>query len=102
VDRTISPQALNEKLMHGDDIVLIDVRRKEDYDKDPGMIPGAEWRDPTHVEDWADRLTADKDIIIYCVRGGSVSNSIVDALLGKNLKAQFIEGGIEAWRNTGM
>ena len=47
---------------------------------------------------WKNKLDSNKDIVIYCVRGGSVSNSVVDALLAKGLKARFIEGGIEAWK----
>jgi rhodanese-related sulfurtransferase len=35
------------------------------------------------------------------VRGGSVSNAVVDALQAKGLKARFIEGGLEAWKATG-
>ena len=36
--------------------------------------------------------------MVYCVRGGSVSNRVVDHLQEKNVQARFIEGGIEAWK----
>lgn len=39
--------------------------------------------------------------MLYCVRGGSVSNSVVDALQAKGLNACFIEGGIEGWKAAG-
>jgi rhodanese-related sulfurtransferase len=35
------------------------------------------------------------------VRGGSVSNSVVDQLQAKGVKARFIEGGFEAWKASG-
>jgi rhodanese-related sulfurtransferase len=35
------------------------------------------------------------------VRGGSVSNSVVDQLQAKGVKARFIEGGFEAWKSSG-
>jgi rhodanese-related sulfurtransferase len=42
-----------------------------------------------------------QDVVIYCVRGGSVSNSVVDSLQAAGIKARFIEGGIEAWKAAG-
>jgi rhodanese-related sulfurtransferase len=46
-------------------------------------------------------LPKDQEIILYCVRGGAVSNSVVDALQAKGLQARFIEGGIEGWKAAG-
>ena len=61
----------------------------------------ASWQDPEQLAEWADSLPKDQDIVLYCVRGGSVSNSVVDALQAKGLKARFIEGGIEGWKAAG-
>ncbi len=96
--RTVKPSELKPILNRA---VLLDVRRKADYDSDTQTIPGAVWRDPEQVAQWSGQLPADKDIVIYCVRGGSVSNAVVDHLHAKNLKARFIEGGIEAWKKDG-
>lgn len=98
MNRTIKPSEVKSLLPRA---LVVDVRRKADYDSDPHKIPGATWRDPEQVAQWSNELPKDKDIVIYCVRGGSVSNSVVDHLQGKNLKARFIEGGIEAWRKEG-
>ena len=57
--------------------------------------------DPERVSEWSTELSRDLDIVLYCVRGGSVSNSVVDALQAKGLKAWNIEGGIEAWKSAG-
>lgn len=100
MNRTISPQELKTRV-GGDDIVVIDVRREADYVADPQALPGANWRNPEDVDQWAAALPADKEIVIYCVRGGSVSNAVVDRLRAGALNARFIEGGIEAWRNAG-
>jgi rhodanese-related sulfurtransferase len=35
------------------------------------------------------------------LRGGSVSNAVVDALDAQNLDACFVEGGIEGWKTAG-
>ena len=40
-------------------------------------------------------------MVLYCVRGGSVSNTVVDALQAKGVRARFIEGGIEGWKAAG-
>jgi len=39
----ISPEEL-KKLLEKGSVLLLDVRRKADYDADPGTIPGAAWR----------------------------------------------------------
>lgn len=95
MERTIKPEALKSQFA---DKHLIDVRRAADRDASSEQIPGATWHNPEQLTDWADSLPNDKDIVLYCVRGGSVSNGVVDALQAKGLKAQFIEGGIEAWK----
>lgn len=96
--RTIKPSEAKSIVKQA---LVVDVRRKSDYDSDSQKIPGAMWKDPEQVAQWSNELPKDKDIVIYCVRGGSVSNSVVDHLQGKNLKARFIEGGIEAWKKEG-
>jgi len=35
------------------------------------------------------------------VRGGSVSNSVLDALRAQGLQARYIEGGLEGWKAAG-
>ncbi len=37
--RTIEPQELKELLKDNEDVVLIDVRRRSDYEADKAMIP---------------------------------------------------------------
>ena len=96
MSRTIGAQALQDRLARGDEIVVLDVRRQADYDADPAMVPGAQWRDPERIQDWQAQLPREREIVIYCARGGSVSNSVLDRLLKENLKACFVEGGIAA------
>ena len=97
MDRTITPQDL-KSLIKNKAVTLLDVRRKNDYDADGVVIPGAEWRDPDKVEEWSAGLPQDQEIVIYCARGGSVSNKVLDQLLIKTANARYIEGGIDAWR----
>jgi rhodanese-related sulfurtransferase len=99
--RTIDPKELMSIMEKGEAVVLIDVRRKADYDADSQIIPNAAWKDPDLVSQWSEELPKDKEVVVYCVRGGSVSNSVVDHLLAKDVKACYIQGGITAWKEQG-
>lgn len=101
MERTIQPGDLKKQLAARKDLVLLDVRRKADYDADPEKIPGAEWRDPDKMDEWSAALPGDRQVVVYCVRGGSVSNRVLDYLQEKKVQARFIEGGIEAWKAAG-
>jgi rhodanese-related sulfurtransferase len=98
MDRTISPDNLKTELAGK---FILDVRRAPDRDASSEQLAGANWKDPEKLAEWADQLPREQDIVLYCVRGGSVSNSVVDALQAKGLKARFIEGGIEGWKAAG-
>ncbi len=98
MNRTITAAELQKLLAQRQGLVVFDVRRKADYDADSRKIAGAMWLDPEKVAQWCTALPHDKQVVIYCARGGSVSNSVVDHLRSKGIKSCFIEGGIEAWK----
>jgi len=100
MNEIITPKELQSLQESRRNLTILDVRRKSDYDADPKRIPGATWRNPEAVEQWRDEL-ADHDVILYCVRGGSVSKSISERLVEKNINARYIEGGIAAWKDSG-
>jgi len=79
-----------------DKVVTLDVRRKEDYDNSDQLVSDAEWKDPALIDEWVESVPHNKDVVIYCVRGGGVSNSVVDRLIAEGRHAGFIEGGIVA------
>jgi rhodanese-related sulfurtransferase len=93
MERSIKPKELTQLK----DVIIVDVRREADFAAGPQMIEGALRKPPEAVEEWAGELPKDRDVVIYCARGGSVSNSVLDDLLSKGIRARFIEGGIEAW-----
>jgi len=101
MSRTISPADLQQLMASRKSILVLDVRRRTDYEADAQKLPGAAWLDPEKLMQWSTALPLDREIVIYCVRGGTVSNSVVDQLQGKGIKARFIEGGIEAWKTAG-
>lgn len=98
MDRSIKAQDLKTILSN---VTVIDVRRRSDLDVDTSKLPGATWHDPEQIEAWAAQLPKDKEVVLYCVRGGGVSNSVLDKLRDKGVNARFIEGGIVAWKEAG-
>lgn len=94
--RTIAPADLNP-----DAVLVFDVRREADFAASDEIIPGAMWKNPDKIDAWIGALPLTLDVMIYCVRGGSVSNSVVDRLQAAGVKARYIEGGIEAWKAAG-
>lgn len=97
---TLTPQEL-KTLLGASDVTLLDVRRRGDRESGPAGIPGAVWKDPEHVDEWSSELPKDKPVVIYCVRGGSVSASVHAALKSKDFEVRFVEGGLAAWDAPG-
>jgi len=100
VNPPLSPNEL-KKLLDSQSVTLLDVRRKADYAAEPDLIPGAAWRDPEQVESWSRELPKERPVVVYCVKGGSVSQSITATLTGQQVNARFIEGGLKAWKEAG-
>jgi rhodanese-related sulfurtransferase len=96
--KSISPEDLQELLDQNQEITLIDVRRKTDYDTSPQKIRKAHWRDPEKIAEWMNTVPKNRDAVVYCVKGGSVSQSVADQLKNKNYNVKFLEGGMKAWK----
>jgi rhodanese-related sulfurtransferase len=99
MEKTITPAELARLLEAKETVALLDVRRKEDYEKFPEGIGGAQWRDPAIVAQWMHALPKHQEVILYCVRGGSVSQSVQKQLSEADIKAKYLEGGLEAFKN---
>ena len=81
---------------------LLDVRRAGVFEKATTMIPGAAWKDPADVAQWAQALPRDRDVVVYCVYGHEVGRATAMRLRAAGLKARFLEGGIDAWQTAGQ
>jgi rhodanese-related sulfurtransferase len=96
MDAFISPAALRQTLASSQPPLVIDVRREERFRESPYVIRGALRRDPARIEDWKNTLPAAASVVVYCVHGHEVSQNAAKALGG-----QYLEGGIEHWREAG-
>jgi len=100
MNKSLSPEELAGLLAPGGNVTLLDVRRKDDYDKAPQTIANAEWKNPAEIDQWLPTMPVDKEVVIYCVRGGSVSQSVQQQLADNGIKARYVEGGLEALNKT--
>jgi Fe-Mn family superoxide dismutase len=90
----ISPDELS-------DAVLVDTRRAGAYDDADDVIAGAQWRDPAHVATWGPGLADAGEVVVYCVFGHEVGQATAVRLRSMGVRARFLQGGIEAWREAG-
>jgi rhodanese-related sulfurtransferase len=91
------------QLLAGDNVpILLDVRRKTDYEATAHKIPGAIWRDPEKIDAWVGDLPPGRPTVVYCVKGGSVSQSVADRLHKEGCEARFLQGGLKAYIENGQ
>lgn len=98
---SIDIDELSKLLSPGNAVTLLDVRRKMDYEANPRRIAGSEWRDPERIDAWVKQVPSGRRTLVYCVKGGSVSQSAADRLQQEGLDAAFLEGGLKKWIDSG-
>lgn len=98
---SVSPQHLLALRTKAAAPLVIDVRREAVFQSAPDLITNAVRHDPATVAEWGATLPATQHIVVYCVHGHEVSQNAAKALRERGLPAQFLEGGLEAWRAAG-
>ena len=81
--------------------VLLDVRRAGVFDTATTMLPGAQWRDPAIVAEWATEISPEREVVVYCVYGHEVGRATALRLRAAGLKARFLGGGFDEWQKAG-
>jgi rhodanese-related sulfurtransferase len=97
-----APAALAEALQRNDAPLIIDVRKNDPFLACAYTLPGALRRDPLQVDTWADSLPSAATVLVYCVFGHEVGMNTMTALRARGINAQFLQGGVEAWRELGL
>ena len=85
-----------------DQVRILDVRLQRDYEDSEYTLPNSEWKDPILIDQWIDSIPKDKKVVVYCVHGRSVSESVTERLLSEGFDVSFIESGIEGIRELGV
>jgi superoxide dismutase, Fe-Mn family len=81
--------------------VLLDVRRAGVFAQAQHMLPGAQWRDPALVAQWAPELPQDRPVLVYCIYGHEVGRATALRLHAAGVQARFLQGGIDEWSTAG-
>nr|WP_321398434.1 HDIG domain-containing metalloprotein [uncultured Desulfobacter sp.] len=102
MNKYINTKELAQLMDSGSKITLLDVRREADVMASESKINGAEWHSPGLVDAWAGDIAREHKAVIYCVKGGQVSQSVAGSLSDKGLDAVFLEGGLKAWKEGGL
>ncbi len=81
--------------------LVFDVRRAGVYEEASSHLPGAHWRDPALVDNWAKAIPVGSDVIVYCVYGHEVGRATALRLRAVGLRARFLHGGMDGWQAAG-
>jgi rhodanese-related sulfurtransferase len=98
----VSPSELYSRLGTACAPVLVDVRRAVDLASSDRLIVGAFHRPAEDVQRWPRNLPAGRPVVVYCVHGQNLSQSVVTYLRDVGLTAAYLEGGITAWNERGL
>ena len=102
MDASTSSRELLSAIASGRPPLIIDVRRRPEFQAATGMISGALWRDPERIAEWAPSLPRASRVVTYCVHGHEVSQGAAKALSGRGIAARYLQGGIEeGWKAAG-
>ncbi|MGD9826070.1 HDIG domain-containing metalloprotein [Desulfobacter sp.] len=102
MNKYINTDELAQLIDSGSRITLLDVRREVDVMASESKINGAQWLSPGSVDLWGGDIAGDRKAVIYCVKGGQVSQSVAGSLSDKGIDAVFLEGGLKAWQDGGF
>ncbi|MDP3999198.1 MAG: rhodanese-like domain-containing protein [bacterium] len=92
---------LKEKIKKGEDVILLDVREKEEVEAGGDMIEGAKNipMGKVFTEAAKGNLPKDKKIITICKTGGRCE-IVARELKQKGFDIEHLEGGIEEWKKS--
>ncbi len=80
---------------------VLDVRRAGVFEQAATQLPGAAWRDPAQVAQWAAELPRETPVTVYCVYGHEVGRATALRLRAAGLDARYLRGGIDGWTAAG-
>jgi membrane protein DedA with SNARE-associated domain/rhodanese-related sulfurtransferase len=103
--RRITPLLLNERIMAGEPIAIIDLLDFEEAHEDRVGIPGAVWMDPARLRSRL-RVVVPEDLglVLYCSSSGEFTSARVAVALRKKgiSNVWVLEGGLTAWKKEGL
>lgn len=104
VPARITAKELQQKLDHGENIFILDVRNEDEYNEwkiegknvESANIPYFDFLEEEQVDQHAASLPKDREMVIVCAKGGS-SDFIADLMRERGFEAYSLEGGMLDW-----
>jgi rhodanese-related sulfurtransferase len=81
--------------------LIIDVRTSEDFDADPFLIPASIRKSHKDAFAWGGAFTGQSAVVV-CHHGAKLSEGTAAWLRHHNCEAINLEGGFEAWKESGF
>ena len=103
--RRITPLLLNEKIMAGEPIAIIDLLSFEEGHGDCAGIPGAVRMDPARLRSRLRVVVPENlGLVLYCSSSGELTSARVAVALRKKgiSNVWVLEGGLTAWKKEGL
>jgi membrane protein DedA with SNARE-associated domain/rhodanese-related sulfurtransferase len=99
----MSPEELKAKMDGGQDVVVVDVRDRIDFEAEPTIIPGALHMAIDELDDRHHEIPRDREIVLYCTCPNEASSARVALILrGRGVeRVRPLTGGFRAWRDRG-
>jgi membrane protein DedA with SNARE-associated domain/rhodanese-related sulfurtransferase len=99
----ISPEELRQRMIAGEDIVVVDLRHALEFESEPETIPGAVHMDPLKLEQAFELIPRDREIVLFCSCPNEAT-AAQSALRLRNLgitRIRPLAGGLAGWRGCG-
>lgn len=96
---SVEPRELYARLGTASAPLLLDVRKSDAFEVDDRLIIGAMHRPPEDVDLWQKVLSEGHTVVAYCVHGQEVSRNVASALRRAGVRAAYLDGGIEGWKD---
>ncbi len=102
--RQLHPREVHDKLNSGENVYVIDLRHRYDFNALPHKVPGALRVPMEDIEKHHETIPRDRDIVVYCSCPNEESSARVAAKLKrKGIQRVFpMTGGMESWISEGF
>ncbi len=99
----ITPEELKTKLDGGEEMIVVDVRDRIDFDAEPAIIPGALHLTTEELEARHTEIPREREIVLYCTCPSEETSARAALLLRRRgiEKIRPLAGGYHGWRDRG-
>jgi len=96
----ITVDELHQKLVAGENPLILDLRSLAEIERDPLLIRGARHMTMDEVQTRQEEIPRDRDIVLYCSCPNEASSARLALLLHRQgiVRVRPLQGGIDAWR----